>query len=210
MTRWKSHLPGLQTAPKDSSAGSPVEAPAQSWIDHPRVEDFLRQFVARHRRLTLLRRTGWAATIALGWLLCCCLCDRLFDLPRGVRFVWLLSDLLIPAALILPPLRRLLGRQMDWTAAADQIERLTPVFGQRLQTAASQMAAPVSQRGSKAMLDSILREVDRELEALAGRVIDIVVADLARVVRSGHPRGALRVAACHSRPGPAAADRAGG
>jgi hypothetical protein len=145
---------------------SNTETPtALPWVfaAHPRIGAFIKRFVARHRFLALVRAAGWAAAAAIGWLLVSCLADRLFHLPRPLRGIWFVSDALLFVAILLPAIRRLISRKIDWIAAADQIERLSPVFGQRLQTAASQLLAEPSKRGSVQLLQSILSDLDREI-----------------------------------------------
>jgi hypothetical protein len=157
MTREQSNSNSIQGVRFDSSG---------IFAGHPGVSRFLIRFVARHRRLALLRAIGWGVALALIWFLISCLTDRLFHLPRSLRVLWLASDVAVFGFMMLPTAARLFARPIDWIEAANQVERLTPRFGQRLQTAASQMLERPAYRGSQPMLDSILNQVDSQIRAV--------------------------------------------
>ncbi|MDP9172484.1 MAG: DUF4175 domain-containing protein [Planctomycetota bacterium] len=135
------------------------------FADYSCIGAFLRGFVWRHRWLSLLAAVGWGMAIASLALLASCLTDRLLHLPRGARVLWLLFDLGVLLVAIFPAFNRLLTRHINWIAAANQVERATPDFGQRLQTVISQMFSDPAHRGSPMLLDAILRDLDRDLAA---------------------------------------------
>ena len=61
-------------------------------------------YVARRRRLTLVRAVGIAAAFMLVWMLMWCVVDRLLPLGGGVRLTVLLLGIFGAAAIVIRPL----------------------------------------------------------------------------------------------------------
>ena len=126
------------------------------------IRNYLRGFVARRRRVSLVRAAGAAAAFVLVWTLLACLLDRFAQLPAWMRIGLLAVDVTVPALLLLRPLFTWCFGRMDWIAAANEVERVNPVFGQRLQTVISQLLDKSEYRGSQQILDHLLRQVADE------------------------------------------------
>ena len=129
----------------------------------PEVRSFVGAFVARQRRVILLRAAGWAAAFAVAWLVVDCVADRFFHLGQGLRWALLAANVMGILVLLGPPLARMFRRRIDWSAAAAQIESRGGHFGQRLQTITSQLLADPAYRGSQQLLASILKDLRKDL-----------------------------------------------
>ncbi len=129
----------------------------------PAVRSYVHGYVVRGRRLALLRRLGFALSVLLVWAMLCCGADRLLQLPAGVRLAALLAGAAAVAAIVARPLRRWLGGQADWVAAAQEIERQNPRFDQRLVTVTSRLLGRPEHRGSDEILEHLVYQVDREV-----------------------------------------------
>jgi hypothetical protein len=125
----------------------------------PPILEYVRDFVARRRRIALLRAGAIAIALALALLVATCLLDRWLQLPSGLRLALLLSGAAAFLIILLRPLRLVLRSRLDWLEAADEIESATPIFGQRLRTVVSQLMEQSQYRGSPAMIDQLLAEV---------------------------------------------------
>jgi hypothetical protein len=129
------------------------------------IRSYVARFVRLHRRHAVLRAAGVAAALTIGWMLMCCALDRAWPLPPVVRLVLLCVNLVMVAAVLLGPMSRWVRRDIDFRAAADEIEQRDGRFAERLQTVTSQLLSPPSQRGSALLLASMAGELNAELGA---------------------------------------------
>ncbi len=129
------------------------------------IRTYLRGFVARRRRVSLVRAAGLAAAFILIWTLLACLLDRFTQLPAWMRIGLLVVDITIPVLLLLRPLCIWCFGRIDWIAAANEVERVNPAFGQRLQTVISQLLDKREYRGSQQIIDHLVRQVADEASA---------------------------------------------
>jgi hypothetical protein len=129
----------------------------------PAVRSYVQGYVARGRRLALVRRAGFALTVLLFWAILCCGVDRLIQLPAALRLAALLAGATAVIAIMTGPLRRWLGEQPDWIAVAQEIERQNPRFDQRLVTVMSRLLGRPEHRGSDEILEHLVYQVDREV-----------------------------------------------
>jgi len=125
------------------------------------IKRYLGNYIARRRRIALLRSVGVACVFAILWTLLWSFVDRLSPLPVLMRLILLILNALICIAILIPSLRAILHRRFDWITAAAQVERRDSRFAGRLETAVSQLFLPPSIRGSPAMVAALVGEVDR-------------------------------------------------
>src|SRR5688572_8917367 len=92
------------------------------------IQSYVRRFVARQRRLALIRALGAGLPLACCWTVLACAVDRVFRLPPAVRAASLFAAAVLLLAPLLRPLTRLLSRRLDWVYAARAIECATPAF----------------------------------------------------------------------------------
>lgn len=124
----------------------------------------MRGFVARERRLIVLRAAGWAATLFLFWMIGWCIADRYLQLHPAIRLAALGGGVVMAISVIGRPLRRV-GRTPDWVEVAQRIESQEPRFAQRLVTIISRLLGRPEHRGSDDILEELVYEVDREVES---------------------------------------------
>ncbi len=117
-------------------------------------------YVARRRRIELLRGAGLAVAFAVAWMLTVALVDRLIPLPGFVRLILAIINVGAVVMILFVPLRAMILHGFDWHAAAAQIERRDKRFSGRLETAVSQLLLPVARRGSMPLVDRIVTEAD--------------------------------------------------
>jgi hypothetical protein len=129
----------------------------------PQVRSFLAAFVGRQRRRALLCAAGWAAAFAVAWLALACAADWLVQLGPGLRWTLLVANVAGILVVLAPPVARIFRKQIDWSAAAAQVEARGGHFGQRLQTITSQMLVDPAYRGSAQLLESILGDLGQDL-----------------------------------------------
>ncbi|MDB5355291.1 MAG: hypothetical protein JWN24_1744 [Phycisphaerales bacterium] len=123
------------------------------------VQSYLGEFVARRRKLMVVRAIGRALAVFTIWGLLTCGVDRVLHLPGPVRMGLLSAGMVCTLAAWLLALRAL-TRPIDWVEIAGTIERQNPRFGQRLVTVTSRMLGSPEHRGSDEILSYLLREVD--------------------------------------------------
>ena len=132
----------------------------------PRIRDYIGDFVARARRRALVRAGGLAYLFLLAWALLWCVVDRFLQLGGNYRLLLLVSGLAAAVAIVFRPLAAVLWRRdLDWAAAAAEIERTNPRFGERIVTVTSRLLGPPEHRGSADMLYRLLGDVDRATAA---------------------------------------------
>lgn len=129
---------------------APLPAPILTYVRH---------YVVRRRRIGLIRAGGLALSFGLAWILLACLADRWLQLNWIIRLALLLIGAAGFCAILLRPLGDALRRRVDWLEAAGEIERTTPVFGQRLRTVVSQLLERAEYRGSPQMLQELVEQV---------------------------------------------------
>src|SRR5207253_9068925 len=115
-----------------TAAAIPIPAPIRTYVSG---------YVHRRRWLRFVRATGRAVLFTFAWATACCGIDRLVALPSDVRFVLLLVNA-VAAVLIVAPVIASMLHQPDFRAAAREIERREPRFGQRLETVVSRWIGP--------------------------------------------------------------------
>lgn len=125
---------------------------------------YLSAFAVRRRRVGMVRALGLAAIFQLSWMLLWCLADRLVPLPPAVRMVVLLLGVAGVVVLVRRPVGAVLRRRVDWVEAAHAVEQRSARFGERLVTVTSQLLAPPEQRGSEAMLRTLLGHVEEAVD----------------------------------------------
>src|SRR5688572_13188045 len=135
---------------------------AQTSLPAP-IRTYVARYVVLRRRHALLRAAGIAVMFTIGWALACCAADRAWPLPAWARLVLLSINVFVVVALLARPLRRWVGRRIDWSAAAADIEQRDVRFAERLQTVTSLMLSPVQQRGSAQLVASLAGELNAEL-----------------------------------------------
>src|SRR5688500_12363710 len=99
-----------------------------------------------------MRALGLGATFFLAWGLGCCMIDRIAWLAPAARLALLATGALAVAIVVFRPLMYWLSRDVDWRAAAAEVERSDDRFGQRLRTVTSELLAPArseERRGGK-------------------------------------------------------------
>ena len=130
----------------------------------PVIAGHLRGFARAAVRRSSTRSGVAALCLFILWALASCAADRLLQLPSHVRLVLLLAGCTLSGLILLQALWRL-RREIDWVAAASEIERRDPRFGQRLVTVVSQLAGPRDLRGSDQMISHVLLEVESQIAA---------------------------------------------
>ena len=125
----------------------------------PALQTFLHDFIARRRRLAVIKATALAIAAALAIALLACIADRFFKLPGSLRGVLLLADFAAVVLILRRPMTEALATHAHWVEAARQIESLEPAFAQRLITVTSQLQSPESHRGSPGMLAALTAEL---------------------------------------------------
>lgn len=123
------------------------------------IRNFLSDFVARLRRLALVKAAALALAVFLAVLLMACTVDRFAHLPRTVRGVLLLVDVLAVVLVLRRPVADALRPRADWIEAAAQVEAVDSTFAQRLMTVTSQIQSNPLHRGSSGMLAALVEEV---------------------------------------------------
>src|SRR6184192_2916925 len=88
----------------------------------PPVRSYIVDFVARKRRMVMLKMVGVAVVLTLGWMLLWCVVDRVVALPAGVRLLLLTGNAAVVAGLLYRPVRETLRRDVDWLDATADIE----------------------------------------------------------------------------------------
>src|SRR4051812_21593192 len=89
----------------------------------PPIGPYVGRYVRLRRRHALLRAAGLAACFFLAWALGCCMIDRVADLLSAARLALLLVGLGTVVVLVFRPLVYWLSRDVNWRAAAADIER---------------------------------------------------------------------------------------
>ena len=130
----------------------------------PGISRYLDDYVARLRRVSLVRATGWAVTLFLGWMILCCLADRFIHLPMSVRMFALGIAIATCLTLIVPKVVAL-WLPTDLLAAAGAVEQRDSRFQQRLVTVASRSLGAADYRGSDEILSILMRQVGQEIAA---------------------------------------------
>lgn len=132
---------------------------------------YLREFVARARWLALVRAAAIAIASFTAWMVVWCVADRYLQLHWAVRLGALAVGAAGIIALVYRPVIALI-RPADLIAAAAEVERHNPRFGQRLLTVTSRLLGPADYRGSDEILIRLTREVgDQVASERAGRLI---------------------------------------
>jgi hypothetical protein len=125
----------------------------------PMLQTFLHDFIARRRRLAIIKATALAIAAGLAIALLACIADRFFKLPGYLRGVLLVADFAAIVFILRRPMLEALATHAHWVEAAQQIESLEPAFAQRLITVTSQLQSPESHRGSPGMLAALIAEL---------------------------------------------------
>ncbi|HEV8292804.1 MAG TPA: hypothetical protein VGP94_12810, partial [Tepidisphaeraceae bacterium] len=128
------------------------------------IRAYVRSFVARKRTYALLKATGIALTIGIGWTIFACALDRWLQLSSAIRAGLLTVGALAVAVVLAPAIARLLRRRVDWVGVAGEIEKANPQFGERLRTVISQLTEREEYRGSPQMLEYLLEQVSRQAQ----------------------------------------------
>src|SRR5688572_4465855 len=126
------------------------------------IRRYLGDYVARSRRLRVVRAGLVTLAFAVAWTLVVALVDRSFALPAWVRVGLLVVQAAGAVAILSGPIRCALRRRVDWVEASVEIERRNAALGQRLVTVTSQLLAPAGYRGSPQMIDALMAEVSDE------------------------------------------------
>src|SRR5579862_455380 len=126
----------------------------------PSIRGFLREALARYRRLLLMRSLGWALFVFLAWLLLLCGLDRVLHLPAFVRGLLLAIGALSALGIMVWPLGQM-RRPVDWVQVAQFVEDHTSGFGQRLVTVTSQLLDTPEHRGSAQILNQLVADIER-------------------------------------------------
>ena len=129
----------------------------------PAIGSYLAYYVRLRRRRALLRAVGLAATFFLAWGLGCCMIDRVAWLAPAARLALLAVGALAVVIVVFRPFTYWLSRDVDWRAAAAEIERSDDRFGQRLRTVTSELLAPRRHAGSPEIVDALAIEVGEVL-----------------------------------------------
>src|SRR4051794_17551432 len=101
------------------------------------IRAYVRGFVARKRAYALLKASGEALAIAIGWTVLACALDRWLQLSSPFRIALLVIGALAVSIVLGPAIARLLRSRIDWVGVADDIEKANPQFGERLRTVIS-------------------------------------------------------------------------
>jgi hypothetical protein len=126
----------------------------------PAIAAYIRDFVARRRRVRAVRALATAVLLAVLWVMSWGMIDRLIGLPAGLRVVLLGSFMWTIAAVLARPLGALLRERIDWRFAAEQMERRDPArFGEALATVVSRRLAGDSDSG-----DALLQTLEVQVE----------------------------------------------
>jgi hypothetical protein len=134
------------------------------------IRQYLRDYVARARRIALFASFGRAIALVLLWMMLWAIIDRIAPLPRAARGMVLLWNLMMAIAILAQPLRVAFARRFDWHAAASQIERRDSRFAGRLEVAVSQLLLPQNLQASTQLVNKIVSEAEKlSTEKLAVR-----------------------------------------
>ncbi|HEV2292434.1 MAG TPA: discoidin domain-containing protein [Tepidisphaeraceae bacterium] len=131
----------------------------------PPIGPYVVRYVRLRRRHALMRGLGVAAAFFLAWGLGCCMIDRIAPLAAGLRLALLATCAVAAVALLFRPLVQWLWNDVNWPAAAAEIERRHGLLAQRLQTVISESLEPPRQGGSRQMVNELAREVGEVLVA---------------------------------------------
>jgi hypothetical protein len=136
------------------------------------IRRYLSDFVAKSRRIRVVRAGLIALGFVLAWTLLIGLIDRFTALSTWIRAIFLLVEGTGVVAIMTAPIRAALRRRVDWVEASQQIERHNSTLGQRLVTITSQLLAPAGYRGSAQMLDALVGQVSGEISSFrAGHLV---------------------------------------
>ncbi|MGB7159744.1 MAG: hypothetical protein WBD40_16885, partial [Tepidisphaeraceae bacterium] len=114
----------------------------------PPIRTHVGRYVRLRRRHALVRSAGFALAFFLAWTLGCCMLDRALALLPAVRFGLLAVGVATVVAIVFRPLAYWLSREVNWRAAAADIERQDADLAQRLQTVTSATLEPDRLRAS--------------------------------------------------------------
>ncbi|HTW94992.1 MAG TPA: DUF4175 family protein [Tepidisphaeraceae bacterium] len=131
----------------------------------PNLQEPMGRFVRRLRRWSLVGTAGAAIGIFLTWMLLACLADRFWRLTGHARLGLLILDGAAFLAVMWRAVRQWARRDVDWAAAAEEIDRRGATGDQRLQTVTSRLLGEKEYAGSPQLLETILRQVERDLAA---------------------------------------------
>ena len=134
------------------------------------TRSYLRAFVARRRAVQVLRGVGMAAATGLSFILLASLVDRLIPLPAAARLIARGMGIATLLVVLIRYLSRPL-RKVDWVEVAGHIESRTDRFGERLLTIASRWLGSADRRGSQAMLDRTIGEVESSAAGSSGAAL---------------------------------------
>src|SRR5437868_506807 len=81
------------------------------------IRRYVQSYVAKRRRVALIRSVGLAAAIAILWLLFWAIFDRLLPMPSAIRSMLLLANICLFAWTLARPIRAMLTRRFDWHVA---------------------------------------------------------------------------------------------
>lgn len=123
----------------------------------------LMRFVQRRRRLALAGSVARAISFALVWLLLWAIVDRLLRLSASTRWIVLIVGILGLVACLARALVALFRTRIDWTAAAEQVERRDRALNGRLATVTGQLQSEAGLRGSPAMLAGLIDQVTQHV-----------------------------------------------
>src|SRR5690242_6402388 len=125
----------------------------------PQIRRYLGDYVARSRRVGVLRAGLVTVAFAVAWTLLVALVDRAFALPAWARVGLLGFEAFGVIVILARPIRSALRRRVDWVKASAESERRNSSLGQRLVTVTSQLLTPADYRGSPQMIDALVAEV---------------------------------------------------
>ncbi len=125
------------------------------------IRSYVRKFIARRRRLILLKAIVNALGLSIAWLLAACLVNRFIAFSPATRLALSLAGLTAVGFLLIRALRRVLREDPRWANAAAEIEQLDGRFGQRLQTVISQHLEDPRHQASEQLLEQLRAEVQR-------------------------------------------------
>src|SRR4051794_27853367 len=89
----------------------------------PPIASYVGRYVRLRRRHALARALGLAALFFIAWGLGCCMVDRVARLLPVARFALLLAGAAAVVVIVFRPLAYWLSRDVNWRAAAADIER---------------------------------------------------------------------------------------
>ena len=124
------------------------------------VVRFLSQFVQQRKWLLFIRELAIFLVVISGWVLLCCLMDRMLVLEAWLRLGLLGLTLLLGSIWLTQLLRRTLLAQVDLNNAALALELLRPDLDERLTTICSGV------REHSGVSDEMLAEISRQVERL--------------------------------------------